>query len=210
MTDATTGVVYTPNDEPYRWLSIPRWYLWEGGFLAIGQAGGEVPPHSHHAIQIFLALAGTAAIRRIGGEWREGRGIIVRPDVEHSFNGRGASGAMLFVDPESSEGAWLQTGLAADIWMLIAFRLVHGVLEAQADGGLAKLMPLLVFSSTQTLLPGIAETSITTVPASPTVRSDAGDSAGCTTRSGLSPGWIVTCCGSIVVLPSGTVDSVSV
>ena len=28
-----------------------------------GEAGGEVPPHSHYAIQIFLALDGAAAIR---------------------------------------------------------------------------------------------------------------------------------------------------
>jgi AraC family transcriptional regulator len=89
-----------------------RWYLWEGGFLAVGQAGGEVPPHSHHAIQIFLAIDGAAAIRTPGGEWREGRGVIVRPDVEHSFNARGATGALLFVDPESSEGIWLQSNLA--------------------------------------------------------------------------------------------------
>ena len=109
----------------------PRWYLWEGGFLAIGQAGGEVPPHSHHAIQIFLGLDGAAAIRPVGGEWREGRGILVRPDVEHSFHGRGASGAMLFVDPESSEGAWLQSVLADDITVAPAARL-QSSLEALA------------------------------------------------------------------------------
>jgi AraC-like DNA-binding protein len=103
----------------------PRWYLWEGGFLAIGQAGGEVPPHSHHAIQIFLAMEGAAAIRATGGEWREGRGLIVRPDVEHSFNARGATGAMLFVDPESSEGAWLQTVLMQDISLVPDARLAN-------------------------------------------------------------------------------------
>ena len=108
-----------------------RWYLWEGGFLAIGQAGGEVPPHSHHAIQIFLGLDGAAAIRPVGGEWREGRGILVRPDVEHSFHGRGASGALLFVDPESSEGAWLQSVLADDITVAPAARL-QSSLEALA------------------------------------------------------------------------------
>jgi AraC family transcriptional regulator len=100
-----------------------RWYLWEGGFLVIGQAGGEVAPHAHHAIQIFLGLDGTAAIRTTGGDWREGRGIIVRPDVEHSFNGRGTSGAMLFVDPESSEGVWLKTVLADDVTVAPATRL---------------------------------------------------------------------------------------
>jgi len=92
-----------------------RWYLWEGGFFAIGQAGGEVPLHSHHAIQIFLALDGAAAIRAPGGEWREGPGVIVRPDIEHSFDARGSTGALLFVDPESSEGIWLQSMLAEDI-----------------------------------------------------------------------------------------------
>jgi len=92
-----------------------RWYLWEGGFLAIGQAGGEVPPHSHHAIQIALGLDRPVAIRAGGSEWREGRGIIVRPDVEHSFNAQGAMGALLFVDPESSEGIWLLSVLNEDV-----------------------------------------------------------------------------------------------
>jgi hypothetical protein len=87
------------------------------------QAGGEVPPHSHHAIQIFLAVDGAAAIRQTGGEWREGRGFIVRPDVEHSFNARGATGALLFVDPESSEGAWLQSVLVEDITLAPPARL---------------------------------------------------------------------------------------
>jgi len=92
-----------------------RWYLWEGGFLAVGQAGGEVPPHSHHAIQLSLMLDGAAAIRTTDGMWREGRGIIVRPDVEHSFNAQGGTGALIFVDPESGEGIWLQSVLTEDI-----------------------------------------------------------------------------------------------
>jgi AraC-like DNA-binding protein len=112
--------------------SAPRWYLWEGGFLAVGQAGGEVPPHSHHAIQIFLALDRAATIRTTGGEWREGRGIIVRPDIEHSFNANGATGAMLFVDPESSEGAWLQSVLAEDITLAPAARLQSCLAELAA------------------------------------------------------------------------------
>jgi AraC-like DNA-binding protein len=112
--------------------SVPRWYLWEGGFLVIAQAGGEVPAHAHHAIQLFLALDGAAAIRTADGEWREGRGIIVRPDVEHSFNPRGAAGALLFVDPETSEGAWLQAALADDITLLPAERLQRCLAELQA------------------------------------------------------------------------------
>ena len=92
-----------------------RWYLWDGGFLAIGKSEGVIPPHSHHAIQIVLAIEGEVAIKGAGGDWRAGRGVIVRHDVEHSFDGRGVLAAMLFVDPEAYEGAWLQTALVDDI-----------------------------------------------------------------------------------------------
>lgn len=93
----------------------PRWYLWEGGFLLMGQGGGEVPGHAHHAIQVTISFEGQFAIREAGGAWREARGLIVRPDVEHSFNAQGHAGAMLFVDPESIEGDWLASVLAEDI-----------------------------------------------------------------------------------------------
>ncbi len=109
-----------------------RWYLWDGGFFAIGQAGGEVPLHSHHAIQLFLAMDGKCAIRAAGGEWRKTQGVIVRPDVEHSFNANGATGAMLFVDPESSEGAWLQTVLVDDITLVPVARLEPCIAELRA------------------------------------------------------------------------------
>ena len=59
------------KDDPYRWFNVPRWYLWEGGFLLIGRAQGIVPPHSHHAIQIVIALDGTLAICSPNEEWRE-------------------------------------------------------------------------------------------------------------------------------------------
>lgn len=101
----------------------PRWYLWEGGFLLMGQGGGEVPGHAHHAIQVTIAFEGDFAIRQEGQEWRAGAGVIVRPDVEHSFNAQGRSGAMLFVDPESAEGAWLGSALTEDITLVPASRL---------------------------------------------------------------------------------------
>lgn len=115
MPDLNKPAVRYTRDE----AGVPlRWYLWDGGFLAIGQADGEVPVHAHHAIQLFLAIEGKGAIRSASGEWREARGLIVRPDVEHSFNASDSIGAMLFVDPESSEGAWLQTVLMDDITLV--------------------------------------------------------------------------------------------
>jgi len=108
-------LAYTPTDEPYCWLSVPRWYLWEGGFLLIGKAKGVVPAHSHHAIQVVIGLDGCTAICGKDDGWLESRGIVVRPDAEHSFDCNRALGAMLFVDPESREGTWLAGSLRQDI-----------------------------------------------------------------------------------------------
>jgi AraC family transcriptional regulator len=82
-----------------------------------------VPAHAHHAIQIVIALDGTAAICGSDGQYHDARGLVVRPDAEHSFDCNGALGVMLFVDPESSEGAWLSTSLRQDITIVPDTRL---------------------------------------------------------------------------------------
>jgi AraC family transcriptional regulator len=100
----------------------PRWYLWEGGFLAVGTAAGVVPPHSHHAIQVVIAVEGETAIRGKRGDWQTAAALIVRPDVEHSFDGRGFLGAMLLIDPEAMEGVWLRKSVQKDITLINASR----------------------------------------------------------------------------------------
>jgi AraC family transcriptional regulator len=120
------------NDGSYRWFNEPRWYLWEGGFLLIGRGEGVVPPHAHHALQIVIALDGTPlAICGKNEEWRQGQGVIVGADIVHSFDAQGAFGAMLFVDPESSEGAWLMATVAQDIVVVPEARLVSCVSALQ-------------------------------------------------------------------------------
>jgi AraC family transcriptional regulator len=120
------------NAVSYRWFNVPRWYLWDGGFLLIGQAKGVVPAHSHHAIQIVISLDEPFAICGHDENWRQGRGIVVRADAVHSFDCNGAFGAMLFVDPESSAGVRLQTVLAQDITIVPDTRLASSVLELRA------------------------------------------------------------------------------
>lgn len=119
---------------PYQWLNVPRWYLWDGGFLLIGQAKGVVPAHAHHAIQIVISLDEPFLIcgQQVCSNqenWRQSRGIVIRPDAVHSFDCNGAFGAMLFVDPESAEGIWLQTLLTQDITTVPDARLASSVLE---------------------------------------------------------------------------------
>jgi AraC-like DNA-binding protein len=117
------------ENEPYQWLSAARWYLWEGGFLVIARARGFVGSHAHHAIQIVIALDGKLAIAGKQGDWRECAGMIIQPDVVHLFNCNGALGAMLFVDPESSEGRWMRTSLNREITIVPDTRLISSIAE---------------------------------------------------------------------------------
>ena len=127
--------------ESYRWLSEPRWYLWEGGFLLLASARGVVPLHQHHAIQAVMAIDGEMLIRGKRDDWRAGAGMIVKPDVEHSFDCNGAMGAMLFVDPESTEGAWLTSATRQGITIVPKARLAStiGELRAFVDDPFASL-----------------------------------------------------------------------
>ena len=90
----TETIPNKPSSESARPQTSARWYLWDGGFLALGRSEGVIPAHAHHAIQIAIALDGTVAIQPEDGDWKSGRGVIVRPDVVHSYNGQGAMGAM--------------------------------------------------------------------------------------------------------------------
>jgi len=101
-----------------------RWYVWDGGFFAMGRAHGVVPPHAHHAIQIVLALEGEIAACDKNERWQRGRGVIIGADVEHSYDSQDAFGAMLFVDPESTEGIWLGSSLQDDVTLVPERRIV--------------------------------------------------------------------------------------
>lgn len=105
------------------WSGVPLWYLWDGGFLLVGRGEGIVEAHAHHAIQVVVAIEGEFGIRGKRGDWRMGRGVILRPDVVHSYNPNGALSAMLFVDPESVEGVWLRTSLRDEITLVPDARL---------------------------------------------------------------------------------------
>ncbi len=108
-----------------RWSGAPNWYLWDGGFCAIGRSEGIVPAHAHHAIQIVITFEGAVGIRgEHDADWRMANGVVVQADVEHSYNGNRAVGAMLFVEPESLEGIWLRSSLREEVTLVPSSRLV--------------------------------------------------------------------------------------
>lgn len=127
---SSTDFLYKPAIRDSQWSEDgPRWYLWDGGFLALGSSDGVVPQHAHHAFQIVIGIEGEIGIKGPRGEWRSGRGLVVPPDIEHSYNGLGAIAAMLFVDPESSEGVWLRSTFRREIAFVPAERVEPAAIE---------------------------------------------------------------------------------
>ena len=75
-------------------------YFWNEGWIGVGIGQGVVPPHSHHAVQVTLGLSGGVAFREPEGLWIECDGAVILPNARHSFDGRKALVAMLFIDTE--------------------------------------------------------------------------------------------------------------
>lgn len=92
-----------------------RMVFWEGASLwVLGTRPGEgrfpkTDVHSHHALQVTLALRGGFTIE---GRDRQvvGGAAAVAPDAEHTFEAEGLV-AHLFVDPEGRPGRALQRAL---------------------------------------------------------------------------------------------------
>ena len=138
----------------------PRWYLWDGGFLALGRSDGVIRAHAHHAIQIVISIDGAAGICGSDGEWRSARGIVVRPNVEHAYNGQGSMGAMLLMDPESTEGSWLRASLKQEVSILPDVALVSCVAELKkfCEHPFDSMeVPTLIRHCVKSLCPGAAD-----------------------------------------------------
>lgn len=91
-----------------------RILFWEGASLWVLEAppGVRYPrtdPHSHHAVQMTLALTGQVEITndavRVGGA-----AVAIAPDALHAFEGTGLV-AHLFVAPDSKAGRAIVRGL---------------------------------------------------------------------------------------------------
>lgn len=86
-----------------------RILLWNGGSLWIGRSGEPTDFHEHHAVQISLPLsAGSLRFCFPGEGWESHQAIVIAANQAHAFEARGEYVAMIFVEPESSEGQMLQ------------------------------------------------------------------------------------------------------
>jgi AraC-like DNA-binding protein len=122
-----------------------RMVFWEGACLwVLGKRPGDPPypktsPHSHHAVQVTLALEGSFTLE---GRDNQAAGVVaaaVAPDVEHTFEAHGDAVAHLFVDPDGHAGRELHRALfsTGDVVAITSSRLgelrsqLHAVLQAR-------------------------------------------------------------------------------
>lgn len=94
-----------------------RMVFWDGACLwVLGKRPGDPPYpktsfHSHHAVQVTLALEGSFTLE---GREKHAAGVVaaaVAPDVEHAFEAHGDAVAHLFVDPDGHAGRELRRTL---------------------------------------------------------------------------------------------------
>jgi AraC family transcriptional regulator len=82
-----------------------RILCWRGGSVWVGRAQESTDFHSHHAIQITLALStGPLRFRCPDEDWKTYPSAVIPAHHPHAFSARGELVALLFVEPESREG----------------------------------------------------------------------------------------------------------
>src|SRR5262245_6059853 len=91
-----------------------RILCWEGGSLWIGEAGGNVQFHDHHALQISLTFSGAIRFRTRQHDWRSYAAALVPPHLAHAFDGAAQFTAQIFIEPETVEGRALLARFGGD------------------------------------------------------------------------------------------------
>jgi AraC-like DNA-binding protein len=98
---------------------------WPAALILWG-AGSKSSPHSHHCIQVYLALSGTVRARSgPGSRWHRCDAVLVAPDVRHEIDATEGPVLIGFFDPDCD--------LAASLWALLTDRItiVSGAIVAR-------------------------------------------------------------------------------
>jgi AraC-like DNA-binding protein len=116
-------------------VGIGRVCLWQGGSVWIGRSGGRAAPHSHHAIQVTLAIdeeGGSFFLDVPGAKPSPRTAAIVMPHRRHQFDGRGGSIAQVFVEPETALGHRLRRLFPGDGVQAVPFDSIAAEVRALA------------------------------------------------------------------------------
>jgi AraC-like DNA-binding protein len=95
--------------------SAPGALLWPAALIVWGP-GSVSAGHSHHCVQLVMALSGTLRVRGVSEKrWRRCAAALVRPDSGHEVDARDVPVLLAFVEPESELGAALVEKIEADV-----------------------------------------------------------------------------------------------
>jgi AraC-like DNA-binding protein len=95
------------------WPDMPL-MVWPAA-LAMWGPGDHSTNHAHHALHLLLCREGGLTIQARGMKEQRAAGVLVGPDEPHSLDARGSEVILLFVDPESRDGARLQAALQGPV-----------------------------------------------------------------------------------------------
>ena len=87
--------------------------VWNGGCGFLGAGRGAVPPHAHYAIQLVVGFPSGLRVQ-FGrqGEWRDCAAALVPSRATHGIDVSACHwSAVLFIEPETSQGRALATRL---------------------------------------------------------------------------------------------------
>jgi AraC-like DNA-binding protein len=85
--------------------------------LATSGMGGRSATHSHHAMHVVLTRTGQLTVD-VEGKPRVAPGVLTRADVPHAIDATGVQVLLVFIDPESDEGARLSAIAGAPVRLL--------------------------------------------------------------------------------------------
>jgi AraC-like DNA-binding protein len=89
--------------------------VWPAALIVWG-AGFTATRHRHHCVQLVATTEGTLRIRGGRGDrWKRCGAALVRPDVHHELDARGATLLIGFIDAESEWGAALCDAIRSGI-----------------------------------------------------------------------------------------------
>lgn len=97
------------NDENHPHASVL--YFLEGNALFIGTSI-DTEEHTHHLVQVVLALEGNFRIKT-DGPWETHHAVMLDADVPHSFDGTGGCQAFLLFDAQSRRARAIRHVLAS-------------------------------------------------------------------------------------------------
>lgn len=93
-----------------------RRVVWHGGSTWVGHTEEKTDFHSHHMIQLTLALSdGHIRFKIPDHDWMSYSATIIAAHEPHAFEARGQLVALIFAEPESREGRILRQRFPAGV-----------------------------------------------------------------------------------------------